>query len=345
MEPLINKSVILMKAAVRTRSPLPFKPIPVARHSANGKRTILNGSVDVRLRPKIALVIGVFMILTGATDAQTLTDLGATAPVPGANDIVQLSAAGNQTGPVGLNYYTDNAVNNPDIGEPGQTFETESSATSYTMNSLAIKTSGLGSYSGIGTAQSYYLQVYSVTGSTATLISTYTSGPIAFNDGDWLQWTGLSVSLAPNASYAYSFGRTSSGTGWEAMAVSSANPYAGGEIGLIPVAGGAISFGSSQSFDAVFDVGLTGCGWQKTRRNRKKQSSSWGRGCFCRLSSGTVPMTPALGAWIETGRGFVVAMPVEKVKCARGLPLGSLPQVVMMQTADQWHLDHLSTLR
>jgi hypothetical protein len=34
-----------------------------------------------------------------------------------------------------------------------------------------------------------------------------------------------------------------------------------------------------------------------------------------------------------------------RVKCARGLPLGSLPQVVMMQTADQWHLDHLSALR
>jgi len=34
-----------------------------------------------------------------------------------------------------------------------------------------------------------------------------------------------------------------------------------------------------------------------------------------------------------------------RVKCARGLRLGSLPQVVVMQTSDERHLDHLSTLQ
>ena len=40
------------------------------------------------------------------------------------------------------------------------------------------------------------------------------------------------------------------------MGVASGNPYAGGEIGLIPPGGGAITFGGSHGFDAAFDVGL-----------------------------------------------------------------------------------------
>jgi len=201
----------------------------------------------------------VFIGLAGAVGAQTaatLVDIGATAPNPGAVDIAQLSTAGNQTAPDGLNYYTDDAVNGSGGGEPGQTFTTGSTSGGYTVTSLAIDTSGLGSYNSIGTAQDYYLHIYSVSGGAATLIQTYISGPITFNDGDWLQWSGLSFSLAANATYAYSFGRTSAGTGWEALAVSGANPYAGGQIGLIPVAGGAILFGASQAFDGVFDVGL-----------------------------------------------------------------------------------------
>ena len=90
-----------------------------------------------------------------------------------------------------------------------------------------------------------------------TLLQTYTSGNVAFNDGDWLQWSGLSLALAANTTYAWSFGKASSTSGWEALAVASGNPYAGGQIGLFPTAGGAITFGSSHGFDAVFDVGLS----------------------------------------------------------------------------------------
>jgi len=203
----------------------------------------------------MALAVGVLMVLAGAIRAQTLTDLGATAPTPGANDIVQLSATGNQTFPDNLNYYDNNQVAYG-TGEPGQTFTTGSASGGYTLTSLAMKTAGLASYNDISIPQDYYLHIYSVSGGTATVIQTYTSGLITFNDGDWLQWSGLSVSLASSTSYAYSFGRTSSGAGWEAMAVSSSNPYAGGQIGLIPVAGGAITFGASHEFDAVFDLGF-----------------------------------------------------------------------------------------
>ncbi len=99
------------------------------------------------------------------------------------------------------------------------------------------------------------MHIYSVSGSTATLLQTYTSSNITFNDGDWLKWSGFSVRLLPNATYAYSFGKASSTTGWEPMAVAT-NAYAGGEFALILPAGGTLTTGSSHKFDAVFDLGL-----------------------------------------------------------------------------------------
>ncbi len=189
------------------------------------------------------------------TGAQTLTDIGATAPTPGANDIVQLSAAGNQTAPDGLNYYTDNQSVHG-AGEPGQTFTTGANSAGYLLASMSLRTAGLGAYNGIGTPQPYYLRLYSVSGGNVTLLQTYTSANVAFNDGDWLQWNGLSLVLAANTTYAWSFGKASSANGWEALAAASGNPYAGGQIGLFPPAGGAVAFGGSHGFDAVFDLGL-----------------------------------------------------------------------------------------
>src|ERR1700690_3125518 len=109
-------------------------------------------------RKKMALAVSFLMVLAGAIQAQTLADLGATAPTPGTNDVAQLSTVGNQTAPDGLNYYTDNQTGHG-TGEPGQTFTTGTNSTGYVLTSLAIKTGGLGSstYSGIGTAQPYYL--------------------------------------------------------------------------------------------------------------------------------------------------------------------------------------------
>jgi hypothetical protein len=107
------------------------------------------------------------------------------------------------------------------------------------LTSVSFMTAGLGSYSGIGTPQPYYLHIYSVSGGNATLLQTYTSANVTFNDGDWLQWSGLSMPLAANTTYAWSFGKDEPDrTGWEALAVASGNPYAGGEIGLfLPPAG------------------------------------------------------------------------------------------------------------
>jgi hypothetical protein len=207
-------------------------------------------------RTKLALAVSVLMVLAGTIRAQTLADLGATAPTPGANDISQLSTRGNTNFPDSLNYYTDNQTGHS-AGEPGQTFTTGTNSAGYTLTSVSLMTAGLGSYSGIGTPQPYYLHLYSVSGSTAAPLQTNTSANVTFNDGDWLRWSGLSLALAANTTYAWSFGKASSTTsGWEALAVASNNPYAGGQIGLFPPAGGTITFGSSHAFDAVFDLGL-----------------------------------------------------------------------------------------
>ncbi len=232
-----------------------IKLMPVSSHPADGKQSFPVENVVPRFWTKAMLAPSLMIILAGSVRAQTLTDLGSTAPTPGPSDITQFNTTGNQTAPDGLNYYTDNQVGH-DAGEPGQTFTTGTGASGYTLTSVSFMTAGLGSYSGIGTPEGYYLHIYSVAGGTAAVIQTYTSSPITFNDGDWLQWSGLSNSLAPNATYAYSFGLTTAGTGWEAIGVSSVNPYAGGEIGLIPVAGGAITFGASHGFDAIFDLGF-----------------------------------------------------------------------------------------
>ena len=183
-------------------------------------------------------------------------DAGSANPVPGSNDIAQLSIVGNQTFPDGLNYYTDNQSSSR-AGEPGQTFPPAANPSGYLLSSLSLKTAGLNSDSGISTPQPYYLHIYSVSGGSATLLQTCASTNISFSDGDWLRWSNLSTVMSPSATYAWSFGKASATDGWEALAVATNNPYPGGEIGLFPIAGGPVTFGNSHEFDAVFDLGIS----------------------------------------------------------------------------------------
>ncbi len=166
------------------------------------------------------------------------------------NDIFQLSTSGAQTWPDGLNYFTDN---NPPAG---QTFTTGTNA--LKLVSVAVKTAGLNSGNGYdlpATTPTYYLRIYSVTGSTATLLLACSAPNPGFTDGHWLKWSGLNVALATNKTYAFSFGIKPDNGGYAALAVAT-NAYAGGEIALIPVRGGTITTGSSHKFDAVFALGL-----------------------------------------------------------------------------------------
>jgi hypothetical protein len=197
------------------------------------------------------LLLGWLASVTGGTYAQTLTDLGSGAPTPGTNDISQLSTQGDTTWPDGINYFTDN---NPPVG---QTFTTGTNA--MRLVSVAVKTAGLNNGNGYGTPAStptYYLRIYSMSNSTATLLITLSAPNPGFTDGDWLQWSGLNVALGTNKTYAYSFGIQPSGGGWAALAVAT-NAYAGGEIAIVPTSGGMITSGSSHKFNAVFDLGLS----------------------------------------------------------------------------------------
>ena len=198
-----------------------------------------------------SLFLAAALALAGKSGAQTatLTDIGSAAPTPGANDIAQLAQPSGANSPDGLNYYFDNS--NP----PGQTFTTGPNVNGYVLTSLALATAGNGGNLPAG-GQAYTLRIYSVSGATATLVATYTSqNTFTFTEVDWLQWTGLSLTLQPNATYAYSFQRVT--TGWENMANVAGNLYAGGQVALIPPAGGTLIYGSSHSYSASFDIGLT----------------------------------------------------------------------------------------
>jgi len=216
------------------------------------------------LRPILGVMrsfLVAFILLSceaGGLYAQTLTDIGSAAPSPGTNDIYQLSTLGNTAypnKPDGLNYYTDNS------SPPGQTFTTGTNA--MRLVSVAIKTGGLDSGGGYGTpatTPTYYLSIYSMSGSTATLLLTVSAANPGFTDGDWLKWSGLNVRLGTNQTYAYAFGIKPGSGGYAALAVATNNTYAGGEIALIPIGGGTITTGGSHKFDAVFDLGFQAVG-------------------------------------------------------------------------------------
>ena len=192
--------------------------------------------------------------LTYADTTAILTDIGSTTPMPLGDDISQLIGGGPRK-PDGLNYYTDNS------SPPGQTFTTGSAANGYTLTSLAVHTAGdSGNLPSNG--QAYQLRLYAVSGSNAVLYATYTSRTnFTFLDMNWLRWSGLNLPLAGNTVYAYCFGRVQSGSGWENLDNIGGNFYTGGELALISPFGGPIGFGSSDSYDATFVVGVAIAGY------------------------------------------------------------------------------------
>jgi hypothetical protein len=201
------------------------------------------------------LVFTAVAAMIGVARAQvTLTDIGTATPSPGPNDISQLLTNGNTKFPDSLNYYTDNAYKAGGAAA-GQTFTTTSTSTN--LISVAIRMAGLDAGGGYGTpatTPTYFLRLYSVSGSAATLITNYSVANPGFVDGEWLKWNNLNVALTPGSTYAFSFGRGPvSGNSWCALAVASGNRYTGGQISMIPTNGGTMTLGS---YDAVFDLGM-----------------------------------------------------------------------------------------
>jgi hypothetical protein len=199
------------------------------------------------MKNKLLTALALSAFASVASAQVTLTDFGATDPMPGANDISNFFNIVIYQNDDGLNYYFDNGT------PPGQTFITGANALGYTLTSLKIKTAGSGG--NLPASQGYTLYIYEVSldGTTATLLQTYNANA-SFTEKHWLQWSGLSVPMAANTQYAYAFHRDSSG--WENMANCTGNPYAGGQICLIPTAGGTITYGTNGVSDATFDAGL-----------------------------------------------------------------------------------------
>ncbi|HZV36476.1 MAG TPA: LamG-like jellyroll fold domain-containing protein [Verrucomicrobiae bacterium] len=195
------------------------------------------------------------LCLCFAAKAQvTMTDIGPTAPTPGSTDVVQTNNAGDTKFPDNLNYYTDNGANNGRYA--GQTFTTGTNSAGYVLESVSIFTAGIDDGGGYNNSQEFHLFLYSVSGSTATLMQSFALTS-QFTDGDWVQWTNLALPVQANSTYAYAFGRDSSGSGWAGLGNANGNPYAGGQIAMIPPTGGTIAFGASGDWDATFEIGLS----------------------------------------------------------------------------------------
>ncbi len=95
----------------------------------------LSCEVDLYVRLCAVMVLSLLGVAVRAQTSATLTGLGTNAPTPGTNDISQLLTSGQTNMPEGLNYYTDNGVNHPTVGEPGQTFTTGTNGAGYLLNS------------------------------------------------------------------------------------------------------------------------------------------------------------------------------------------------------------------
>ena len=196
-----------------------------------------------------------------ASSAQQLggSDLGQTAPTPGAADVSQLLTTGD-TEPLpdgSFNYFYDNT--SPPVGS---SFTTGANAGGYTMTSLAIKFGGTAAGGYAGGADTtlnpgWTITLYSLSGTgntTATAIYTNTVGTLAGTGntgGDWIQITGFNQHLLPGSVYAW----TISSSGYDDLAWATNKPYTGGSICQIPAGGGTVTYAADNA-SAAFDVGL-----------------------------------------------------------------------------------------
>lgn len=180
----------------------------------------------------------------------TITDIGPALPTPGTYDVYQfLFQAGNpQPGP--LNYYTDAGT------RVGSTFVTPSANPGgYVLNSVTLKTAG-GASTGGGptTSQTYNLRIYSVSGTTATLVGNYTSQAFTFSEFSWLQITNFSLPVSANATYAYTIHRNTSG--WEQLGWTNGLVGTTSRACQVPTGGGNVTFATDATTSGTFDIGL-----------------------------------------------------------------------------------------
>ncbi len=210
----------------------------------------------------------------------TFSDIGATPPTPGPNDISQLSTTGEIQNNAGNNYYFDNT------GQPaGTTFTTGANAAGYTVTNVIVACFP-GNYGNNGTisaaitnTQPFKINFYVLTGPNATyglqtnaiFIGSYVSTPGTLVPGDFLQFSGLNVTLPPNTICAFTFGRLTTGFGYIAPPLvpptGATALYPGGSECIINPGGGAnaVNYAATTlvngiiktNYSTVFDIGMT----------------------------------------------------------------------------------------
>jgi hypothetical protein len=222
--------------------------------------------VSNALNTATSSVVSVPVVVTTTTAASgILTDIGTSAPTPGTYDVSQTNGivGGNAATPPGLNYYIDNS------SPPGETFTTGNNPNGYVLGSAAIQLGTDDFYAGWPVnGQAYFLNIYNVYnsrgGQYAQLAETITSQTnfvltVGVNEGDWLQWTGLAVNLKPNTVYAYSFGKVPGDAGYINLVAATNTPayYSGGQVALLPMTSGQVTFSSASGWNGTFDLGLS----------------------------------------------------------------------------------------
>ena len=165
--------------------------------------------------------------------------------------ISQLGGYGAAGSADGLNYYDNNSSHS------GQTFTTGTNAQGYILTSVQFQTDPFGTQGGVGTAQPFYLFIYSINTNSglAQIIQSYTNDTAQFAKGEWLQWSGLSVKMAPNSVYSYTFANDPNVSSYCGLYASLTNGYQGGQLCLIdPVSGGVTYDGTDPATNnsAVF---------------------------------------------------------------------------------------------
>jgi PKD repeat protein len=198
-------------------------------------------------------------------------DQGTAAPTPGANDQYQTNLPVGSSNPGTLNYYwTQGWLNNSFAPQaPGQSFTTGNNPNGYILNSMKIQANTFNHAGGQYTFP-FILNIYALsspdssqTGSpntNATLLAGFENQvvtPVTY--GDWVQFTNLSVVLAPNTQYAYTISTTMAGeNAYANVSFVNGNPYAGGETLAISLQGNNafVNYGGAYTYDATFDAGL-----------------------------------------------------------------------------------------
>lgn len=214
---------------------------------------------DNQMKRTLSLTLAVAFALTFTNSSRAsviLTDIGATPPTPGPDDIYMTDESDVQEVP-GLNYYSNGGNGTPICA--GELFTTAGNTGGYILNSVAVLAGGSGGGGITYTPQTWYLRLYSYNSanSNATLIATYSSQPFTFSEGDWLQFTGVGAGLAPNSTYVYTV--QNGGAGYELLGGEDVNNMnAGNQAVLVPAPGGTVNFSSAApAWQADFLLGLS----------------------------------------------------------------------------------------